>query len=117
MLQFLTRDDLLLTPVLARPPIKLGELDQSQSADKIIAWLQDYCPITPLANATGQPAMSVPLFWNAEAYRPSAATSSPATATRQRYCDWRRNSRKPDRGPGCWPTTNAVGGSATPAAS
>ncbi|HVU90242.1 MAG TPA: amidase family protein [Pirellulales bacterium] len=66
MIKFLTTYDLLLTPVLARPPIKLGELDQSQSSEDIIAWLQAYCPFTPLANATGQPAMSVPLYWTAE---------------------------------------------------
>ena len=27
----------------------------------------DYIPYTPLFNATGQPAMSVPLHWNAAA--------------------------------------------------
>lgn len=32
-------------------------------------WTQqvfDYCPFTPLFNTTGQPAMSLPLHWNAE---------------------------------------------------
>jgi len=66
MVQFLTKYDVMLTPVLAQPPVKTGELDQTKPADDIIAWLQGYCPFTPLANATGQPAMSVPLFWNAE---------------------------------------------------
>ena len=66
MVRFLTKYDLLLTPVLARPPVKTGELDQNKPKEEIIAWLQGYCPFTPLANATGQPAMSVPLYWNAD---------------------------------------------------
>jgi amidase len=66
MVRFLTTYDVLLTPVLARPPVKTGELDQTKPAADIIAWLQAYCPFTPLANATGQPAMSVPLHWNAD---------------------------------------------------
>jgi Asp-tRNA(Asn)/Glu-tRNA(Gln) amidotransferase A subunit family amidase len=61
----MTTYDLLLTPVLGRPPVKTGELDQTKSTDEIIAWLQAYCAFTPIANATGQPAMSVPLYWNA----------------------------------------------------
>jgi Asp-tRNA(Asn)/Glu-tRNA(Gln) amidotransferase A subunit family amidase len=64
MIRFLTTYDVLLTPVLARPPVKTGELDQSWDTDRIVAWLTAYCPFTPLANATGQPAMSVPLYWN-----------------------------------------------------
>ena len=116
MLQFLTRYDLLLTPVLARPPIKLGELDQSQTADQIIAWLQDYCPFTPLANATGQPAMSVPLFWNAEglpigshfiARHGDEATLLRLAAQLEEARPWVKR----------WPTTSAVGGAAAPATS
>jgi amidase len=38
----------------------LGALEQT--ADKIF----DVIPFTPLFNVTGQPAMSVPLYWNAE---------------------------------------------------
>jgi amidase len=66
LVRFMTTYDLLLTPVLGRPPVKTGELDQTKSTDEIIAWLQAYCAFTPVANATGQPAMSVPLYWNAE---------------------------------------------------
>ena len=66
MVRLLTTYDVLLTPVLGRPPVKTGELDQTKPTADIVAWLQEYCSFTPLANATGQPAMSVPLFWNAE---------------------------------------------------
>jgi amidase len=66
MVKFLTKYDVLLTPTLGRPPVKIGELDQSLPVDKLIPWLNAYVPFTPLANATGQPAMSVPLYWNAD---------------------------------------------------
>ena len=38
----------------------LGVLEQT--ADKVFEWI----PWTPVLNATGQPAMSVPLVWNGE---------------------------------------------------
>ncbi len=66
MVKFLTKYDLFLTPTLGRPPVKIGELDQTWPIDKLIPWLNAYVPFTPLANATGQPAMSVPLYWNAD---------------------------------------------------
>ncbi|HET6326537.1 MAG TPA: amidase family protein [Planctomycetaceae bacterium] len=66
MVKFLTKYDVLLTPTLGRPPVKIGELDQNMPVDKLIPWLNEYVPFTPLANATGQPAMSVPLHWNAD---------------------------------------------------
>ena len=66
IMRFLTKYDVLLTPVLSRPPLKTGELDQTKPVADVIAFLESYCPFTPLANATGQPAMSVPLYWNAD---------------------------------------------------
>ena len=79
--------DVLLTPTMAVPPFVIGELQPpphervllkvlgrlragnvlkllgalEQTADKIF----DVIPYTPLFNITGQPAMSVPLYWNA----------------------------------------------------
>ena len=57
--------DLLLTPVLAEPPLPLGTFDAPEDQPLLPlmragAWV----PFTPLANITGQPAMSVPLHWN-----------------------------------------------------
>ena len=53
--------DLILSPVLASPPWRVGELDQSQPFEALREQLSRYVAFTPLANATGQPAMSVPL--------------------------------------------------------
>ena len=59
--------DALLTPVLAQPPLPLGALNQN-AALSAAAWgrqIFDYAAFTSQFNATGQPAMSVPLYWNA----------------------------------------------------
>lgn len=59
--------DLLLTPTLGEPPVPLGTFDSPP--DNPIYGMQravSFVPFTPLFNATGQPAMSVPLFWNAD---------------------------------------------------
>jgi len=76
--------DVILTPTLAQPPLKHGELSPNwfenllirsflftgshylmkravlEGATKIFAFM----PYTALFNITGQPAMSVPLYWN-----------------------------------------------------
>lgn len=82
------RYDLLLTPTLSQPPVKLGSLDTplpervgarlalalrlggllpklgivEKAVHKNLAWV----PYTQLANLTGRPAMSVPLYWTPE---------------------------------------------------
>jgi len=59
--------DVLLTPTLAAPPLPLGSF--APTPDDPIHGLRraaEFCPFTPLFNATGQPAMSVPLYWNSE---------------------------------------------------
>ena len=84
--RFFENYDVLLTPVLNQPPVKLGALKPSageQSQIKLIArtgatWVLEamnvikpiaaqtfeFIPWTPVFNVTGQPAMSVPLHWN-----------------------------------------------------
>ena len=86
--EFFEDYDVLVTPTLATPPFVIGALQPpaherallktlgklragnvlkllgalEKTADKIF----DFIPYTPLFNVTGQPAMSVPLYWNAE---------------------------------------------------
>lgn len=59
--------DLLVTPTLATPPPRIGELsgtsaDGRSSEEKIFGLIS----FTPQFNVTGQPAMSLPLAWNEE---------------------------------------------------
>jgi len=57
--------DLLLTPTIAEPPPLLGEFVQPPDNPlQAIFRAASIVPFTPLFNATGQPAMSVPLVWN-----------------------------------------------------
>jgi amidase len=87
MAPFFERHDLLLTPTLATPPALIGSLQPNAAEQRLMrivnrlnaGWLLhalgvikplaaktfDYIPFTPLFNVTGQPAMSVPLHWNA----------------------------------------------------
>ena len=80
--------DVLLTPTLAAPPFKTGALQPSDAEElaarvfgklragrilRLINVLEtvanrvfDFVPYTPVFNITGQPAMSVPLYWNAD---------------------------------------------------
>jgi amidase len=86
--EFFTKYDVLLTPTLASPPVATGELQPkgmravamkllgSLNAGGLISIMSGidvlaedvfgFMPYTPLFNVTGQPAMSVPLYWNDE---------------------------------------------------
>ncbi|HSX80438.1 MAG TPA: amidase [Candidatus Saccharimonadia bacterium] len=68
MATFLEHYDVLLTATLARPPLRLGEMDMtSDDVERYVAFLFDaFAPLTPLFNQTGGAAMSVPLFWTPE---------------------------------------------------
>ncbi|MEE9910943.1 MAG: amidase [Deltaproteobacteria bacterium] len=59
--------DVWLMPTLAKPPLPLGAFEP-QPDNPIAGFIEagTYSVFTPLSNATGQPAMSVPLFWNKE---------------------------------------------------
>jgi amidase len=57
--------DVLLTPTLAEPPLPLGSFDGPPD-NPLFGLLRAgaFVPFTPIANITGQPAMSVPLTWS-----------------------------------------------------
>jgi amidase len=79
--------DVVLTPTLARPPGRIGELQPQgleRRAHELVAKgrlnlalrlpgaveaatrrIFDFIPFTPVANFTGQPSASLPLVWNA----------------------------------------------------
>lgn len=66
---FMQDYDLILSPTLTREPVPIGELDlrdASLSLDELIEHFHSYSPFTALFNASGQPAMSVPLYWSAQ---------------------------------------------------
>lgn len=84
--RFFTQWDVLLTPTVSTPPPPTGSL-QPRPRDRLVlkvmgrlgagrvlevmgmldeaaATAFEFTPWTPVANVTGQPAMSVPLWWN-----------------------------------------------------
>jgi amidase len=63
--EFLTEYDLWLTPVLAAPPVKTGEIHGRLSADTLRERATRYAAYTVICNMAGVPSMSVPLSWNA----------------------------------------------------
>ena len=59
--------DVWLTPTLAEPPVPLGTFDASpENPLQAFYRAASFVPFTPICNVTGQPAVSVPLFWNAD---------------------------------------------------
>ena len=73
MLQRVSRDiarffvnyDVWLTPTLAEPPLLLGSFESPpENPLQGLSRLSTFSPFMRTSNITGQPAMSVPLFWN-----------------------------------------------------
>jgi amidase len=59
--------DVTLTPTLGKPPLALGEIDSdAKNFAATILTVIEFLPFTLIANATGQPAISLPLYWNAD---------------------------------------------------
>jgi amidase len=67
LVAFLEPYDALLTPALAQRPLPIGTLDTG--APKPMATFTAsglFTPFTPVFNATGQPAISLPLYQGAD---------------------------------------------------
>ncbi|HKA14277.1 MAG TPA: amidase [Myxococcota bacterium] len=63
--RFLERYDVLVTPTMATPPLPLGRLALTRSDfPGLVTDLSRTIGFTQLFNASGHPAMSVPLYWN-----------------------------------------------------
>jgi amidase len=56
--------DMLLSPVLSKPPILIGEQSPILPFGPLYEAVLAYVSYTPLANVTGLPGISVPLGWN-----------------------------------------------------
>jgi amidase len=62
--EFFTRYDVLLTPTLAQLPPRIGWLGADVPFETGMERLMGLVGFTPVQNASGQPAMSVPLNWS-----------------------------------------------------
>jgi amidase len=67
MARFHAQHDLWLTATLGTPPAKLGTIDiDEQNVIRAMTPLADYVPYTSWQNATGQPAINLPLNWSSD---------------------------------------------------
>ena len=64
---YYTNYDVVITPTLAEPPVPLGTFDAPLD-NPFMGFMRSasFAPFTPICNLTGEPAMSVPLYWNKE---------------------------------------------------
>ena len=59
--EFFTSHDVVLTPTLATETPRVGWLDPTQHYEQVMDRVLDWVAFTPLQNATGDPAISLPL--------------------------------------------------------
>jgi amidase len=63
--QVLNGYDAVLSPTLASPPVPVGYFDEVDPAENFERQKR-FTPYTALYNLSGQPAVSLPLYWNAD---------------------------------------------------
>ena len=61
--EFYREHDLWLTTTLGQPPVELGTLVYKDDPFELRRRMAKFSPYTYIANATGQPAISLPLHW------------------------------------------------------
>jgi Asp-tRNA(Asn)/Glu-tRNA(Gln) amidotransferase A subunit family amidase len=66
MAAFLAGYDVILSTVVAAPPPRLGYFDMNGDVATFTERVTAYLGVTPVHNACGTPAMSVPLHWTPE---------------------------------------------------
>ncbi|MFC4402233.1 amidase [Gracilibacillus xinjiangensis] len=68
IITFFNKFDIWMTPTMNQLPLPIGESEgQGLSGyEEMLQNMLNYNPIMPIANATGQPAMSVPTSWTEE---------------------------------------------------
>ncbi|WP_420561742.1 amidase [Tepidicaulis sp.] len=67
MARFHATYDAWMTTTLGAPPLPLGSIDIHETdPEKAFEPVQTYVPFTAIENATGQPAISLPLHWTPE---------------------------------------------------
>jgi amidase len=65
--EFFADWDIWLTPTVSQPPLPLGAFNgRTTSPAQGLEQAVRFVTFTPIANITGQPAMSVPLHWSAD---------------------------------------------------
>ncbi len=62
--RFFESYDLWLTPTLGKPPVPLGTLKYDGDPVELRRRTARFSPFTYIANATGQPAISLPMHWS-----------------------------------------------------
>ncbi|NNC91954.1 MAG: amidase, partial [Acidimicrobiia bacterium] len=83
--EFFSSYDLLLTPVLGSPAVRIGEIDAEGDFDELVDRLYRYVAYTPVANVGGNPAMSVPLHWNRDGLPIGVQFTAPFAADGQLF--------------------------------
>jgi amidase len=64
-LQLMNPYDAVLTPTLAQPPVPVGYFHDQEPAENFEREKR-FTPFTAICNVSGQPAVNLPLYWNAE---------------------------------------------------
>jgi amidase/6-aminohexanoate-cyclic-dimer hydrolase len=65
--QLFEKYDLFITPMLAKPPLKLGELDMMETnIETFMIKFGEFNPFAFTGNYSGNPAMSLPLHWTSD---------------------------------------------------
>lgn len=63
---FHARYDVMLTPTLAAPPLRIGEMTPTDEPESLLRRFFEWVGYTPLQNIAGTPAISLPLGWTGE---------------------------------------------------